>query len=280
MFSPRTLLHLCGFVLVVSWLASSTQRADAQACHGPQLDQPKQDRPFRATVAALAATYDVNGYAGNYQGLLTTFAYRADWYGAEVMLPVYRLDRRQGIEYGLGDVMVTLRGTAFRAWNGDLSLGVELPIMVPTGDADRELGMGNVMLMPDVYLAMNLRPLVLRAQLGYGYMFGDMHMASDHGGHAGHAGSMKMSSPLVNPMNMSELEHALLVGVQLPRDFVVHARWWGAAPIHDDMGVLRQAVALGASVALSRYDLTLELQRTLTGDAFEWKPLLQVGAVF
>jgi hypothetical protein len=277
MFSPRTLLRLSALVLVVSWLASS--RVEAQACHGPQLDQPRQAQPFRATVAALAATYDVNGYAGNYQGLLAAFAYRADWYGAEVMLPVYRLERAQGTEYGLGDLMVTLRGTFFRARNSDLSLGVELPIMVPTGDADRELGMGNVMLMPDVYLAMNLRPLVLRAQLGYGYMFGDMHMAGEHGGHAGHAATT-MSSPLVNPMNMSELEHALLVGVQLPRDFMVHARWWGAAPIHDDMGVLRQAVALGASVALGRYDLTVELQRTLTGHAFEWKPLLQLGAVF
>lgn len=253
--------------------------AEAQACHGPQLELPKRDLPFRASLAALAANYDVNGYAGNYQGLWATFAYRGDWYGAELMLPAYRLDRMQGVEYGLGDLMVTLRGTLYRAWNGDLAVGLELPVMVPTGDADRELGMGHVMLMPDAYVAVNVRPLVLRAQLGYGQMIGMMHMpASGH--HHGGSAPMKMRSPLVNPMNESELEHALLVGLQLPLDFTLHARWWGAVPVAYDMGVLRQAVAAGATATLSRFDLTLELQRTITGDAFAWKPLLQLGVVF
>jgi hypothetical protein len=89
-----------------------------------------------------------------------------------------------------------------------------------------------------------------------------------------------MSSPLVNPMNMSELEHALMLGLQLPREFSLYARWWGAVPIDSDMGVLRQAIAAGTRVALSRFDVTVELQRTITGSAFEWKPLLQMGASF
>ncbi len=259
-------------------LAMLASPAQAQSCHGPQLDPGKAETPFRAQLAVLAANYDVNGYAGNYEGLWASFAYRSAWWGAEVMLPAYRLDHAQGIDYGLGDLMLTARGTFLRAWDGDLSMGVELPVMLPTGDWKRDLGMGNVMLMPDVYFALKLKPLLVRAQLGYGYMFGDMHMPREHVAH--HHGHMIMSAPLVNPMNMSELEHALLVGVQLPFDVTVHARWWGAAPIHADMGVLRQAVALGAGIVLSRFDITFELQRTITGSAFEWKPLLQTGVVF
>lgn len=267
--------------LVVGLLASGASgAARAQTCHGPDLDR-QPERPFRAALATLAATYDVNGHQGNYEGVLASFAYRADWYGAEVLLPAYRLDRAQGVEYGIGDLMVTLRGTFLRAAGGKLTAGVELPVMLPTGDEARDLGMGRVMLMPDAYLALHWSALLLRAQAGYGYMFGDMYMPPGHyRHHHGSHGPLIMSSPLVNPMNMSEFEHALLVGLSLPRDFSVHARWWGAVPIASEMGVLREAVALGATAALARFDVTLELQRTLTGDAFEWKPLLQLGAVF
>lgn len=268
-----------------SWLAllmllSWSGVAHAQACHGPELDV-RQLRPFRATLALLAANYDVNGYAGNYEGLYASFAYRTPWYGAEVLLPAYRLDRMQGTEYGLGDMILTLRGTFFRAREGDLSLGVELPVMVPTGDADRDLGMGRVMPMPDVYFAMTLRALWLRAQAGYGHMLGGMHTPSSGAEQHHHTGSAtKMTSPLVNPMNMHEFEHALLVGYDIRPYLSVHARWWGAVPVMDDMGVLRQAVAAGVSGKLAPFDFTFELQRTIAGHAFEWKPLLQLGATF
>lgn len=254
--------------------------AHAQACHGPDLDvHEEREQPFRATVAASVATYDVQGYAGNYEGLYASLAYRTPGYGAEVLLPSYRLDRMQGIEYGLGDMIITLRGTFIHAHEGNIALGVELPLMVPTGDATRDLGMGRVMPMPNVHFTMVMRSFWLRAQLGYGKMIGGTRStqgAQHHGG----GGSMKMRSPLVNPMNMSEFEHALLVGFDVQRYTSAHARWWGAVPVADDMGVLRQAVAAGFSIKLSRFDLTIELQRTISGDAFEWKPLLQLGATF
>ncbi|HEX5660316.1 MAG TPA: hypothetical protein VFX59_24140 [Polyangiales bacterium] len=255
-------------------------QARAQACHAPDIrDRHDRELPFRATLAALAATYDRDGYEGNYQGLYGTFAYNAAWWGAEVMLPVYRLDRRSGTEYGLGDMMVTARAALYRTREGDLELGAELPVMLPTGDAERELGMGNVMPMPDLYFSLHLHPLVLRAQAGYGRMIGEHHMPASHEHH--HAGGhMESRSPTVNPMNMSELEHALLLGLGLRRELSVHLRWWGAVPVADSMGVLRQALALGANASWEWFDLTLEVQRTLVGGAFEWRELLQLGAIF
>lgn len=282
MFTIRTF----GFSLaLVSLLCiGAGKRVLAQACHAPDLrDRHDRSAPFRATVAALAATYERDGYQGNYQGLYSTFAYRAPWYGAELLLPAYRLDRREGTEYGLGDLMVTLRGNVLRARGGDLVLGVELPLMLPTGDAQRELGMGHVMPMPDVYFALHAHPLVLRAQAGYGRMIGKHEQSASGAAHQHHAAAsqhMDMRSPTVNPMNESEFEHALLLGLGLRRDLSVHLRWWGAVPVADSMGVLRQALAGGATASLGRFDVTLELQRTLTGGAFDWKTALQLGALF
>jgi hypothetical protein len=267
------------FGLTLTLILAGTAQVRAQACHAPDIrDRHDRELPFRATLAALAATYDRDGYEGNYQGLYGTFAYNAPWWGAEVMLPVYRLDRRSGVEYGLGDMMVTVRGAFYRSWEGDLELGAELPVMLPTGDEDRELGMGHVMPMPDVYFSLHAHPLVLRAQAGYGRMIGDHQMSG--GEHAHHHQEMEGRSPTVNPMNSSEFEHALLLGFGLRRELGLHVRWWGAVPVADSMGVLRQALAAGASANWEWLDVTLEVQRTLAGGAFEWRELLQVGAIF
>lgn len=277
-FGPKRASSWLSLVLVLGVLVARGGPVRAQSCHGPVLLQEERPRPFHASLALLTTNYEINGYAGNYQGAWATVAYRTDWYGAEVLLPAYRLDHAQGIDYGLGDLMATLRANVLRRRDGDVTVGVELPIMVPTGDVHRNLGMGNVMLMPAVYLALTSRPLFVRAQLGYGYMFGPMHMPREPVAHP--TGERIMSVPLVNPMNMSELEHALMLGVRLPHELALHARAWGAVPVHSDMGVLRQAVAVGASIALARYDVTLELQRAVAGSAFEWKPFLQLGAAF
>lgn len=283
MFSVRTFGSSPALLALALLFVLAGARAHAQACHAPDVrERHERAVPFRATLAALAATYERDGYQGTYQGLFGTFAYSAPWYGAEVLLPAYRLDRPQGIEYGLGDMVVTLRGVLFRAWEGDIELGAELPLMLPTGDPKRELGMGRVMPMPDVYFSLHAHPLVLRAQAGYGYMNGEHEMPVDPHAHhhGGAAHPMKTRSPIVNPMNNSEFEHALLLGLGLRRDLSVHVRWWGALPIADSMGVSRQALAAGASANWEWFDVTLEVQHALTGGAFEWKELLQLGAIF
>jgi hypothetical protein len=275
MFPLRPLVLCFSFSLVVLGVGA---RARAQSCHSPDLrDHHESDLPFHATLGALVATYEHEGYRGDYEGLYTGFAYRAPWYGADVLLPAYRLDRSTGVEYGLGDLVLTLRGTAYRAWDGDLQLGVELPLMLPTGDADRELGMGHVMPMPAAFFSMRLRPWLVRASAGYGRMVG--HHDTSGAGHHHHA-SMEWRSPLVNPMNRSELEHSLLVGLGLREELAVHARWFGAVPVADPPGVLRQVIGAGATLTLAWFDILLEVQHAVAGNAFDWKSQLQLGATF
>lgn len=266
---------LVASVVLALW-ASAPTRAGAQACHTVELRKPEQDR-FRTTLGLLAAGYGSGDAAGDYQGLYTGFGYRADWYGAEVLLPAYRLSRSAGTEYGLGDLVVTARGTAIRARGDTLTAGVELPVMFPTGDSSRELGMGRVMPMPGLWFAFVHAPLSVRVQAGYGHMIGTEKVAQAH---HHEAASGPMRHPVVNPMNRSEFEHGLTFGLGLARMLSVHARWFGAVPIGDDKGVVREILAAGATASMDAFDVTLEGQRPVAGDPFDYKLVLQLGASF
>jgi len=275
----RTHVALALLALGLSWLGSAV--AAAQSCHAPAVTLASEER-FRVTLGTQVASYgdgeDDGG--GVYQGLYAGFGYTQPWYALELLLPVYRLERRSETVAGLGDLVLTARGTALRTRDDVLTAGVELPVMVPTGSASKQLGMGHVMLMPAAWLALNLEPLVVRAQVGYGRMLGGG--GGDDDGHAHHAGSDDgvPRSPIVNPMNRSELEHTLAVILGLQRALSVHARWLGAVPIADDDGVTRQTIAAGVTATLDRFDISLEGQRPVKGDAFDFKMLLQAAARF
>jgi hypothetical protein len=60
----------------------------------------------------------------------------------------------------------------------------------------------------------------------------------------------------------------------------VHARWFGAVPIADDQGVVREILAAGATARMDAFDVTLEGQRPVAGDPFDYKLVLQLGASF
>lgn len=266
--------------LLVAWLVfvallARSGGGQAQSCHSVELRKPERSR-FRSTLGLLAASYDSGDQAGEYQGLYAGFAYRADWIGAEVLLPAYRLSRSSGDAYGLGDLVLTARGTAMRVQDGAISAGVELPLLLPTGDSERELGIGGVMPMPGLWFALVRRPFSLRAQAGYGIMIGGRKLPAEHPEQS--AGAMGASRhPIVYPINRSEFEHALTLGLGVARTLSVHARWFGALPIADQRGVARQILAAGATASLDVFDVTLELQRPVAGDPFDYKVVLQLG---
>ncbi|MEY4511090.1 MAG: hypothetical protein RLZZ450_3212 [Pseudomonadota bacterium] len=263
--------------VVFALLVAGSDRAEAQACHTIEFRKPDKGR-FRATVGLLAATYGSGDDAGDYQGVYTGFGYRADWYGAEVLLPAYHLSRSAGTEYGLGDLVVTARGTGIRAREGAITAGVELPVMFPTGDAQRELGMGRVMPMPGLWFAFVRAPFTVRMQAGYGHMIGTEKAAEEH--HHHEASAAPMRHPIVNPMNRSEFEHGLTLGLGLSRTMSVHARWFGAVPVADDHGVVREILAAGATASMAAFDVTLEGQKPVAGDPFDYRLVLQLGASF
>lgn len=275
-FTSMSKVRLLVALVLLALSFTSVSGAEAQACHTVEFRKPEKER-FRTTLGLLAAGYGSGDDAGDYQGLYAGFGYRADWYGGEVLLPAYRLSRDAGTEYGLGDLVLTARGTAIRAREGTLTAGVELPVMFPTGDSSRELGMGRVMPMPGLWFAFVRAPLSVRVQAGYGHMIGTEKVAKAH--HHG-AATGPMRHPIVNPMNRSEFEHGLTLGLGLSRTLSVHARWFGAVPIADDHGVVREILAAGATASMDAFDVTLEGQRPVAGDPFDYKLVLQLGASF
>jgi len=261
------------FVLVFSvWQRPSAARA--QACHSVDFRKPLE-LPFRATLDLLMAGYGEGDDQGSYEGVYGSFGYHAPWWAAEVLVPAYRLaPRGQGDTYGLGDLVLTARGTAIRARDGKLTAGVELPVMLPTGSESRGLGMGHVMPMPALWFSFVRAPVSVRLAAGYGHAIGDMPVSHDHG---------DMDSPqrpVVNPMNRREVEHAAAFGLGLRRDFSVHARWFGGVPVERGQGVVREIVALGATATLSAFDVTFEVQRPIVNLVFDYKLVLQLGASF
>ena len=267
-------------VLVLRWVAVLTSffvpgEVRAQHCHAPlTVDAP--DHAYRVYAGLVAASFGEGADAGNYQGLFAGFAYQQPWWGTELRVPAYRLERpATNGTYGLGDVTLSASGTLLRQRDDSVRMGVELPVMLPTGDEGRELGMGHVMLMPDLLLALDLEPVTFRAQIGYGQVIGSEPMQHHH-----HAAGGVMRSPLVNPMNRSELEHALIASLGLRRHTSIHVGWLGAVPIHDPTGVTRQILVFGAAARVDAVELGFDIQRPVAGDPFFLRGVLQLTATF
>ncbi|MET0342967.1 MAG: hypothetical protein ABW252_18315 [Polyangiales bacterium] len=252
-------------------LSGIAGRAEAQHCHAP-LTVDAREYAYRAYTGFIAASYGKGD--GNYQGFYAGFAYRQPWWGAELRVPTYRLQQQErAATFGLGDIVLSASGTALKLRDDTIQLGAELPLMLPTGSASRSLGMGHPMLMPALWLLLDLEPVVIRAQLGYGRVLGGGDMDHHH-----HEGVMRV--PLVNPMNRSEIEHALIVSLGLARGTSVHLSWLGAAPVDDPQGVNRQVLAAGASARFDPIELGFELQRPVAGDPFFMRLVLELTATF
>lgn len=265
-------LFRCALVLyAVALLVGSAGRVEAQHCHAP-LTVDTGDYAYRAYAGFMAASYGDS--EGNYQGIYGGFAYRQAWWSAELRVPAYRLKQQElAARYGLGDIVLSGSLTALSLRDDTVQLGVELPLMLPTGSSKKSLGMGHPMLMPAAWLQLDFEPLAVRAQVGYGRVLGG---ADDHDHH--HHGVARM--PLVNPMNRSELEHALIVSLGLARATSVHLSWLGAVPVDDPGGVNRQILAAGASARFDPVELGFELQRPVVGDPFFMRLVLELTATF
>lgn len=273
--TTRRACVLC-LALVVMGLAMGS-RASAQTCHTPATLEGNGEEPYRPYLGAVIAAYGKGRYAGNYQGLFAGFSYQHRYVGADVRVPMYWL-KRPGYErtVGLGDMVATVSGTVLRRRRDTFALGVELPLMIPTGDPDRGLGMGHPMLMPAVWFTLDVKPFALRAQAGYGRLLG--HEEMDHSGHLHGDGVNR--SPIVNPMNRSEFEHALSMSLFLRRTMSVHVGWMGAVPIADPGGVVRQIISAGAAVQAGPLESSFELQRPVVGDPFDLRLVLQLTGRF
>jgi hypothetical protein len=253
-------------LIVLAAILSCFPTAHAQSCHMPAL-QSDSASPIRVAARAAFATYRTAAYAGEYQGYAASSSYSHPWFYVEAALAGYRIVRNGLAERGLGDLALDARGTVFR---GDThSFGVELALTAPTGNADLGLGMGHTMLMPGLWAAYQQEHLQLMVQVAYGRAIGSA------GGHA-HAAT----GPLVNPMNRSELEHALMLSYTFGDYLFAGGRLLGAVPVAAASGVAREVAAFGIGASVAHVQVELELQLPLVGAPFDTRSLLSVAALF
>lgn len=225
---------------------------------------------LRVAGHALFATYRAPDAAGEYQGYFVAASYAHPWFFVHAQLPYYRLLRDGAVERGPGDLAIDLRGTLWRPVP-ELALGLELAGSLPSGDADRGLGMGHVMLMPGAWLGWERGALRVLAQLAYGRMVGDT--ASSHHQHGG-------PGPLVNPMNRSELEHAFAVTYAFAEHLYAGGRLLGAVPVAYRNGSAREIAGLAFGARFAPLELGAELQFPLVGSPFIARTVLTLAAVF
>jgi hypothetical protein len=262
-------------LLLGPWILAA--RAEAQACHPGSFARPAVPsraaaRPLELGVglSASAARYATRSYSGEYQALVPGLSAVSRYASADVALPVYRVVRNGLREAGVGDLALSLRVPVLDAPARGLSAGLALAATLPTGSADKQLGMGHVMLMPGAYLALDTPALLLVAQLAYGRALGDM------GAHTMHMGPR----PIVNPMNRSELEHAFSASVRVVDGLRALVRLYGATPAWDRRGEAREVLALGGQASVGPVDVRLELELPLVGTPFTQRLVLAAGAHF
>jgi hypothetical protein len=260
----------CCFVLS-AWLWASA--ACGQACHLSDLGARPADR-LRVSGRALFASYRTPEAAGEYQGYFAGVAYALQpWFFAELQLPAYRLVRDRVVERGLGDVSADLRAAVWRP-DPALAVGLELAATLPSGDAEAGLGMGHVMLMPGMWLSWERDALRVLLQLAYGRMLDGG--AGPPAGHHNHGGP----TPLVNPMNRSELEHALAVSYAFGARLFAGARLLGAVPVAAASGRAREVAGVALGARFAPLELAAELQLPLVGDPFTARTSLTLAAIF
>jgi hypothetical protein len=263
----RRTLTLAAAVLL-AWPAD----AAAQQCHS--LNGSSWRNPgLLAGVRFDAAGYRNNSFEGNFEGVAPLLSFNHPRITALAMLPAYRLDRNGRAGYGLGDLTLALR-TPVRAWStGRTSVGFGVAATVPTGSAAAGLGMGHVMLMPEFWWVHERGRVQLFGSVGFGRALAGKAAASHHGGGP---------APIVNPMNMAEIEASIGAYVQLHRIVWLKMNAFGAMPVGNanTEGRTRVVVAQGVAVNVRGVELSAELQAPLTGAPFLARGVLQVGYRF
>jgi len=246
--------------------------AAAQQCH-PLAGNVWRNPGLLVGVRLDAAGYRNTSYEGDYQGLAPTLGFNHPRVAVMALLPAYRLTRNGRTTYGLGDLALAVRAPIPAFARGAFSSGLGLAATLPTGDADNDLGMGHVMLMPEMWFNVEQDRVQLVGTAGFARALTSAGAAShhDHG-----------PRPIVNPMNLSEVDASLNSFVR------VHARVWlklglfGAMPVGtvNPHGVTRIVAGSGLVVTVRGLELSAELQAPLTGSPFLARGVLQVGYRF
>lgn len=237
--------------------------AYAQHDHGGH-EKVDVAKPFAATVALVAASFDTMLYLGNYEGILPSARWATSRFSAVISGAAYRVEKNGATFYGAGDVGA--HGTAHLVHAESFDAGVALGGSVPTGNEQHGLGMGHPMLMPSMFGAWTTPRVHAYASAGYSRAIGG-------GSHEGHG-----AWPIVAPMMPSEITWTAGADVLVVSRVSAGARSAGGIPV----GSGENRVTVGGRVAwqTSRVESAFELQAGVAGDPFTVRGVVSTALSF
>lgn len=241
------------------------RNATAQSCH-----LPPSDRSHTGVIVGTRAEwagFDTARYEGHYEGTALSAVLDMQRFRASTLLPAYRIVRNGIAATGLGDVLVQGSAAISSDRERARSLNVELGVSIPTGDPEKDLGMGHLMALPNVWGGWREGVFSVTGRAGYGRALTGAGHEHHHAGGAG---------PLVDPMNSSEVQLAAAASVELERLLEIRTGIYGAAPVGIDDGAGRAAGFVGAGVAGPRLATEAQVHWPLAGDPFTTKLLLEL----
>ncbi len=258
--------------LAVALAATATLGTRAHAEHDHAQHQHQQGAApagaalaLSASLGGVAATYRQRLYTGEYAGGTVGVGAAYGRFVLMATLTGYQLARNGAEQSGLGDTMV--HGGVTVVTRGAVAGGVQLMVMVPTGDDMAGLGMGHLMAMPAVWLAARLPAVSLDATVGYARGIGDASAHAEHG-----------SWPIVAPMSFSELtaEGTALAALASTLDAGVH----GTLAIPTGESPTRATAGIRIRWRAGRVETTADLQTGLAGDPFRVRGTLATAVRF
>jgi hypothetical protein len=249
--------------LAVGAVAPGEARAEHD--HGGGHHHPVETvASFGAAVGLVAARYDTEVYAGDYQGVLPTVSWMRGRFGATAGVGAYRLVENGLTRYGISDVV--LSGQATLAEGRGAICGLALAVSLPTGDDVTGFGMGHVMVMPAVWASGAMGRVRVGGSVGYARAIGG-EADHDHG-----------SWPLVDPMNLQELTWTANAYLPLARALQAGVKMSGGVPIGD--GRNRVSGGVRAIWTQGHVETAFEVQAGFAGDPFILRGLLESAVHF
>jgi hypothetical protein len=254
--------------LVSSFLGAWAPSAWAQHHHAGSSGPDAEGGTLSA--AFQAAHFDTARGRGTYEALSLTAGYGFGAVAFEVTLPSYRLRLENRISRGVGDLGANAQWTAWHDAERAVSLGFGATL--PTGNRDRDLGMGHVMLMPNLGGRWQHARTTLELSLCAGHALGKASSGHHHHHDAG-------PRPLVNPMNDTELDAGMGAQYEVVENtFALEADADVALPLGD--GTARGTAALGGELKAGALHTSVRGRVPWLGDPFTSRFELELGVQF
>jgi hypothetical protein len=249
--------------------------ARAQSCH-VTAPTAEDERGLRLVARADTAGFDTERDEGHYQGLFLGVRFAYDIVSVSSSLPVYRIVDDGVPNTGIGDVPLAARIRLATFDEDRLRLGAGLSTTLPSGDPDKELGMGHVMLMPVVFGSRRFGRFELGAELAYAQALGSPE-APAHQHHHHEPDAPDGTSPLVDPMNRSELMPLLAARFDLGAPWTVRGGAYGGFPVGSLEGTARAIAFVGVDVSVGRFGTRIQGEMPFAGDPFTGKLVLELS---